>query len=306
MIKEIHVKSVLNKTKRRDPWFLDDYTLNPYSSCSFNCLYCYIRGSKYGEHMEEKLSVKINALEILERQLANRVKKQQYGIIVLSSATDPYLQVEKEYQLTRKMLELIHYYKFPVHIITKSDLVVRDFDLLEKIDSDAILPADLQPLLSHKVFITFSFSTIDDSIGKIFEPGAPVPSTRLGVLRRTLDSGFHSGVSLMPLLPYITDTEEQLHLMFQIFQGLRIRYIFPASITLFGNGFYDSKTLMLKAIERHYPALLEKYKRLFDFGYQPPSWYKNAFYKKLEKISQSYGLSNSLGIHAISNRPSRS
>lgn len=300
------MKSVLNKTKRRDPWFLDDYTLNPYSACSFNCLYCYIRGSKYGEHMEEKLSVKINALEILERQLTARKKKNQYGIIVLSSATDPYLQVEKQYQLTRSMLELIHHFKFPVHIITKSDLVIRDFDLLEKINRDAILPADLQPLLNHKVFVTFSFSTVDDAIGKIFEPGAPAPSVRLATLRQALHSGFHSGVSLMPLLPYITDTEEQLNSMFQIFQEVRVRYIFPASITLFGNGQYDSKTLMLKAIERHYPALLEKYKRLFDFGYQPPSWYINAFYKKLEKTSQSYGISNSLGIHPISNIHARS
>ena len=76
MLNEVIVKSVLNKTKRRDPWFLDDYTINPYSACSFNCLYCYIRGSKYGEHMEEKLSIKINALEILEKQLENRAKKK--------------------------------------------------------------------------------------------------------------------------------------------------------------------------------------------------------------------------------------
>src|SRR5688572_9000099 len=147
MLNEVVVKSVLNKTKRRDPWFLDDYTINPYSACSFNCLYCYIRGSKYGEHMEEKLSIKIDALEILEKQLSNRAKKNQHGMIVLSSATDPYLQVEKNYQLTRRMLEVIHRYKFPVHIITKSDLVVRGFDLLEKINRDAILPLDLKSAL---------------------------------------------------------------------------------------------------------------------------------------------------------------
>ncbi len=77
---EIQSKSILNKTKRRDPWFLDDYTLNPYSSCSFNCLYCYIRGSKYGEHMEEKLAVKTNAVELLDKTLRNRSKKGQYGM----------------------------------------------------------------------------------------------------------------------------------------------------------------------------------------------------------------------------------
>lgn len=294
MINEILVKSVLNKTKRRDPWFLDDYTLNPYSACSFNCLYCYIRGSKYGIHMEEKLSAKINALEILEKQLANRAKKGQYGIIVLSSATDPYLQLEKKYLLTRQMLKLIHQFKFPVHILTKSELVVRDFDILKRINQDAILPPDLQFLRDHKVFITFSFSTIDDIIGKHFEPGAPAPSKRMEILKQTLATGFHSGVSLMPLLPYITDTEEQLHKMFTAFKNAGARYIFPASITLFGDGPYDSKTLVFEAIQKYYPALTEKYKSLFAYGPQTPSWYRNAFNAKLKKMMAEYGLKQSL------------
>src|SRR6478736_1588868 len=173
------VKSVLNKTKKRDTWFLDDYTINPYSGCSFNCHYCYIRGSKYGLHMEEKLAVKENAVEVLEKQLQSRAKKSQYGIIVLASATEPYLQFEKELGLTRKILELILKYRFPVHIITKSDLVTRDFDLLKQIDQTAILPPDLEGKLCHKALITFSFSTVDDGIGKIVEPGATPPSARL-------------------------------------------------------------------------------------------------------------------------------
>src|SRR5687767_14453246 len=123
MPQEILAKTILNKKKHRDQWFLDDYTINPYSGCSFNCLYCYIRGSKYGTHMEEKLSVKINTLELLEKQLKNRAKKGQYGVIVLASATEPYLQFEKDYRLTRGILELILKYRFPVHIITKSSLV---------------------------------------------------------------------------------------------------------------------------------------------------------------------------------------
>src|ERR1041384_2176582 len=142
MVSEISVKTILNKKKQRDLWFLDDYTINPYSGCSFNCLYCYIRGSKYGVHMEEKLSVKTNAVDMLDKQLGSRAKKNQYGFIVLSSATDPYLQFEKEYQLTQKILEVILKYRFPVHIITKSDLVIRDFDLLKQINDHAILPED--------------------------------------------------------------------------------------------------------------------------------------------------------------------
>src|SRR5690349_20546796 len=186
----IQSKTILNKTKRRDPWFLDDYTLNPYSGCSFNCLYCYIRGSKYGEHMEEKLAIKMNSPELLEKQLSLRAKKNQYGIIVLSSATDPYLQFEIDTMLTRRLLEIILAYKFPLHVITKSDLVIRDFELLEKINAQAILPADLENKLSDKVFITFSFSTTDDVIAAIFEPGATPPSVRIKTLQAARDRGF--------------------------------------------------------------------------------------------------------------------
>jgi len=75
MVNEIKVKSILNKHKKRDDWFLDDYSVNPYSGCSFNCIYCYIRGSKYGENMAKTLSVKINAPELLEKQLSRRAKR---------------------------------------------------------------------------------------------------------------------------------------------------------------------------------------------------------------------------------------
>ena len=291
---EIVVKSVLNKTKRRDPWFLDEYTINPYSGCSFNCLYCYIRGSKYGTHMEDKLDIKTNAIEVLEKQLSNAAKKGTYGIIVLSSATDPYLQFEKEYQLTRRILELILKYRFPVHVLTKSDLVIRDFDLLKEIDKQAILPTDLQNKLGHKVFISFSFSTIDNSIAKIFEPGATLPDVRLQTLKHALNEGFLSGVSLMPLLPYITDTAEHLELMFSTFKQMGIHYIFPATITLFGNEPSDSKTLVLRAVEKHYPYLLEKYKRFFEYSTEMPAYYRDAFYKKTKQLSEEYGLRNSI------------
>lgn len=244
--------------------------------------------------MEEKLSIKTNAVELLEKQLALRAKKGEYGIIVLSSATDPYLQFEKEYELTRKMLEVILHYKFPVHIITKSDLVTRDFDLLKEIEKNAILPKELEGKLSQKSFITFSFNTVDDSIANIFEPGATPPSLRLETLDKTIKAGFLSGVSLMPLIPYISDTTEHLEKMFSTFKEFGVHYIFPASITLFGNGSGDSKTLMFRAIEKHYPQLLEKYHSFFDHSNEMPKFYQQAFYKKMEEMSRKYGLRNKI------------
>ena len=290
MPKEIEVKSVLNKTKKRDTWFLDDYTVNLYQSCSFNCLYCYIRGSKYGTNLANSLSVKTNAIEILNRQLANRAKKNQYGYIVLSSVTDPYLQIEKKYQQTRKALEVILKHRFPVHIITKSDLIERDFDLLQQIDRTAILPDDLKEKINRGTIISFSFSTVDDDIAKIFEPGATPPSLRLQTLKNTLQAGFLSGVSLMPLLPFITDTTEHLNLLFQTFKDCQVQYILPATLTLYGNAKADSKTLMLKAIRKHYPHLEQRYLNYFSESAQMPQYYQKAFYKKMRELCESYQL----------------
>jgi DNA repair photolyase len=294
MPQNIRVKSILNKTRHRDEWFLDDYTVNPYSGCSFNCLFCYIRGSKYGINMAEKLSVKANAVELLEHALSLRARKNQYGIIVFSSATDPYLQFEKEQQLTRKLLEVVLKFRFPVHIITRSDLVIRDFDLLREIETAAILPHDLRDKLKRKLFITFSFSTIDNNISGIFEPGATPPTQRLEAMNAALINGFHSGVSMMPMLPFISDTSTHLETMFQTFRAMGVKYIFPASINLFGNGTSDSKTLVLRAIERHYPELLEKYRQFFQNSDCMPGYYREAFVRKMTELLNKYDLKNSI------------
>jgi len=95
MVNEIRVKSILNKHKKRDDWFLDDYSINLYSDCSFNCIYCYIRGSKYGENMTKTLSVKINASGLLEKQLSRKAKRGGYGDFALSSSTEPYMPIEE-------------------------------------------------------------------------------------------------------------------------------------------------------------------------------------------------------------------
>jgi DNA repair photolyase len=290
MPQNIQTKTILNKSKHRDKWFLDDYTLNPFSGCSFNCLYCYIRGSKYGTNMEEKLSVKENAEELLEKALSLRSKKKQYGFIVLSSATDPYLQFEKDLGLTRRLLKIIQKYRFPVHIITKSDLVIRDIDILKEINNVAILPADLESKLNHKTLVTFSFSTIDDSVGKIFEPGATLPGERLNALSSILESGLHTGVSMMPLLPMITDTPASINNMLSEFSSRGAKYILPASLTLFGNQTSDSKTLTLRAIEKNFPSELQSYKTFFNYSNGMPHLYLQEFDRKLEILLKKHNL----------------
>lgn len=285
---EKKVRSILNKTRRRDAWFLDDYTLNLYQACSFNCLYCYIRGSRYGLNLENSLTVKINAIEVLERQLALRAKKGEYGFIVLSSVTDPYLHVEKRYELTRKALELISTYRFPVHIITKSDLVLRDMDILDTIDKNAVRPAGLA--LDRGCIVSFSFSTMDEEVASLFEPGAPPPLLRLQALEQLSVAGFLTGISLMPLLPFISDTGENLHQMFRQAQKAGARYLMPATLSLYGSGRADSKTLVLEAVRKRYPQLLPRYEAYFKDSGEMPGFYRDAFYRKMQELCAQYGI----------------
>jgi DNA repair photolyase len=135
---------------------------------------------------------------------------------------------------------------------------------------------------------------LDDSVNKIFEPGATPPSQRLEALKSSKENGFLTGVSLMPLLPSITDTTQALDHFFSVFSLVPIDYIFPATLTLFGSGRADSKTLMLNAIDKHYPELTEKYQKLFGNSDQLPFHYRNAFNKKMNQLCESYQIKNRL------------
>ena len=290
MVNEIQVKSILNKHKKRDDWFLDDYSVNPYSGCSFNCIYCYIRGSKYGENMAKTLSAKINAPELLGKQLSRRAKRGEYGIIALSSSTEPYMPIEEKLKLTRKLLEIILKYKFPVEVATKSKLVLRDLDLLKEIDRNAILPADLKPKLKHGAIISFSISTLDEKLAKILEPGAPKPIERLETMKRCKEEGFFTGVCFIPVLPFLSDSEEQLEETIRTVKEYGADFIFVGGLTLFGKGPADCKTLYYKFLEKHYPELVPKYKSLYRIFWAPSKEYQKELEEKSKRLCEKYGI----------------
>ena len=128
---EIEAKSVLQKQKYRDNWFWNRYGINPYRGCQFACNYCDALTEKYLVHKDYKdfsriIYAKKNAPSVLEKE----VRKRKPDVVAMSGVTDPYQPAEKKYELTRKILEILARHKFPAHIITKSDLVLRDIDLL--------------------------------------------------------------------------------------------------------------------------------------------------------------------------------
>jgi DNA repair photolyase len=284
------VNSVLNKHKKRDTWFLDDYSVNPYEGCSINCIYCYIRGSKYGLNMDKKLAVKINSAEILERQLASRAKKGQYGIIAVSSATDPYIQPEEKFNLTRKFLEIILKYRFPVFVSSKSTLILRDLAILKEIDEKAILPDDLKKKVSHGAIITTSISTLDERVSKIIEPAAASPADRLNTIKKFKEKGFFAGVNFIPVLPYISDSKESLEQMITGAKNAGADFVFIGGLTLFGNSRADSKTLYFRFIDKYYPHLSKEYRSMYYGNYFYSIEYEHGLRSKAEEICKKHGV----------------
>jgi len=284
MLHEKQVVSILNKHKKRDDWFLTEYSANPYEGCSCNCLYCYIRGSKYGENMSDHLSVKTNGLEVFEKQLRNRAKRNQYGFIAVGSATDAYIEHEQKYGLTRGFLEMILKYRFPLFISTKRHLIKRDLSILREIDKAAILPDDLKSTLKRGVILSVSVSTMNEVVTNMLEPGAIGPLDRLNLIEELKAEGFLAGVNAIPILPYISDTDEELEKIVTASKEHKADYILIGGLTLFGNGITDSKTLYYKFLESYDQSLVTAYDRLYAGNFYASRWYQNELARKAKNL----------------------
>lgn len=294
MLRQKQVKSVLNKHKKRDTWFLDDYSINPYEGCSCNCQYCYIRGSKYGENMDEGLVVKTNAAEVLDKQLAIKAKKRQYGIIAVGSGTDAYIHHEEKQQQTLQLLQTILKHRFPIFISTKCTLITRDIELLKEIDKAAILPDDLKHTLTRGVILSVSISTLNEDISNRLEPGAASPLRRLQLVKQLKNEGFLVGINAIPLLPFISDTEDELEKIFSVAKESGADYILAGGLTLFGNGASDSKTLFYKFLERCDPLLLPQYQQLYGANFYTSFSYQDRLKEKIQRLCSKYQIRNSI------------
>jgi len=293
MVHQKRVKTVLNKHKKRDDWFLDDYSVNPYEGCSCNCLYCYVRGSKYGENMNDGLAVKTNVREALEKQLAVRAKKNEYGIVAVGSATDAYIHHEEKYRLTQGILQLLLKYRFPVFISTKTILIQRDIELLKQINDAAILPGDLAGKVPG-VILAVSLSTMDEGIANMLEPGAVQPAQRLQLIRQLRQEGFIAGVNAIPLLPYISDAGDELEAIIAGAAAHGASFILTGGLTLFGNGVADSKTLYYKFLQRYNASLIPLYNNLYGDNFYAPRQYQHALKQRAAALCIKHGIKNSI------------
>jgi len=244
--------------------------------------------------MEDRLAVKTNALEVLEKQLSNRARKNQYGIVVVGSATDAYIHHEKEWRLTEGFLKLLLKYRFPVFISTKCTLILRDIELLKEIDHHAILPPDLTGKLSRGLILSVSVSTMNEDVSNSLEPGAASPLERLQLVKQLKDEGFLVGVNAIPMLPFISDTEEELEITISSAKEHHADYILVGGLTLFGNGPADSKTLYYKFLEKKFPSLIPAYNKLYGAGTYLPRWYHDQLAERVKRLSSVYNIRNSI------------
>ena len=274
-MKPVRVKSVLNRHKRRDKWFLDEYSVNPYTGCSFSCIYCYTRGGTYGRPPHE-LAAKVNAPEVLDRQLRSAKK----GFVALGTSTEPYMGVEGELEITRRILNVLSFYRFPVHVLTKSKLVLRDADILREIAGRAELPPDLDVSGS---LVTVSLSTLDEELASVLEPGAPPPSERLGVVSQLRSMGVEAGLAFIPVIPFLTDGE--LEDMMRTAKEVNSSYVFVGALTLPG----DLKASFMRFLKLRYPELVPRYRDLFRGGY-PKKEYQNDLYGRAAELIDEFGL----------------
>jgi len=245
-VKEVECKSVLNKSA------LADYCINPYIGCQHACKYCYAESytRRFSRHMEawgDFIDVKINAPIVLARE----VKRKPKGTVYISSLTDAYQPLERKYELTRKLLEILLQHQFPISIQTKSALVLRDLDLIRKF---------------HECEVGFTITTLNDNIRASFEPASSSVEEKLQAIKELKENDVQTYVFFGPILPYLSD--QNLEQYFHQIAGASVDYIYLDKLNL--------KPGLWGSLERHlqkdFPQLTEKWK---DILLGQNDYYKN-------------------------------
>lgn len=225
--------------------------MNLYRGCTHGCIYCDSRSKCYHiEHDFEDIEVKENAVELLEQALK---RKRSRCMIGMGSMCDPYMQAELTVRSTRKSLELIEKYSFGASLITKSDRIMRDIDLIERINSKA------------KAVIQMTLTTADEELCRIIEPNVCTTARRYEVLKEFQKRSIPTVVWLTPILPFINDTEENLRriLDYCFDAGVKGIVCFDFGVTLREGDreyFYEN-------LDRHFHGLKEKYVHRYGDSY---------------------------------------
>lgn len=215
-----------------------DYSINPYTGCEHGCKYCYATFmEQYTNHSHEWgsfVEVKVNAEEALERDLMRKDK----GSILLSSVTDPYQPIEKKYEITRKILERLSNTKFPVTILTKSNLILRDLDVLSMFNS-------------NRISVGFTINFADDRDRRIWEPKSSEISSRMKSLKKISEEGIDCYVHVGPYFEGITKLEKIMDKVEPYIEEFQVEDM----------NFRGNERKIMNTMRENYPNLINEYQR---------------------------------------------
>ncbi len=270
------VRSILNRCdSARVPF---PWTINPYRGCEFGCRYCYARYTHEfmeieGGEFERKIYVKRDAAGALERDLGTRHRPGEH--IAIGTATDPYQPAERDFGVTRALLErLAEREGLSLSLTTKSDQVTRDLELFRRIAARSTLE------------INITVTTVRTRLARLLEPRAPRPDLRLAALRRLREAGISAGVFAMPLLPGLTDAEDDLDRLAKAAReagaqwlGASVLFLMPSALKEF-----------VPFIEKRFPRLHERYRRWYVERSGPPESYREEIRERVARMRRKYGL----------------
>jgi DNA repair photolyase len=272
------VRSILNHCESQRvpfPW-----TINPYRGCEFGCRYCYARYThEYmeldGADFERKIYAKANAGAIVSRDLAEKHVPTEH--IAIGSATDPYQPAEREFGVTREILERMAERKgLSLSVITKSDQILRDLDLLKKIAERSTLT------------INITVVTLRMRLARLLEPRAPRPDLRFQAVRKLREAGLNAGVFMMPVLPGLTDSEEHVDAMAAAASSADARWFIAAALFLMPS----SAKHFLPFVEQKFPRLAKRYRELYGRAVYAPEAYRVELGARVDAARRKYGLGN--------------
>lgn len=271
MYRKIICKKALNRI--RSNYLPYKYDLNIYRGCKHNCIYCFAKYShKYLDSKDffKDIYFKENIIEVLEKELSSKSWKGE--IINIGGVTDTYQELEKDLELMPKVLKLMIKYENPINICTKSDLILKDIDLIKELSNKTL------------VNIASSITCIDENIIKGLEPNSPSTERRFSMLERIKqETSANTGVLLMPIFPYITDDVENLEGIFKRALDINIDFAYVGILNLKG----DTRDRVFEYIDLYYPYLKEKYLKLYK-GSFVDKVYKDSFYIKIKNIKKKY------------------
>jgi DNA repair photolyase len=273
---EIPSRSILNRTKPNMPF---QWTINPYRGCEFGCKYCYARYTHEFMEMdafdfEDKIYAKSAAAHLLRQELG-RIDRKDH--IALGTATDPYQPAERRFGRTRSILEVFARERGRfLGITTKSDLVLRDVELLQEIARANVLGVNM------------TITTLDEKLARLLEPRAPRPGLRLEAVRRLSDAGICVSVFPNPIMPGLTDGERQLD---RLAKAAR-----DAGALSFGGGplflMPSAQKVFLPFIEKEFPELASQYREWYEKSAYLGRAYKDTLQQRVRRIRDRYGLAS--------------